>query len=372
MKAPIWVRGGLVVLDCFSNPVLDYDNIPSTCSSEIEGWLQEEIIRMNPAITSKDFQARMRTDNLTNENALSVRRGRFRDSAGCISWNGRHGSDTVKAYMDRILPQACKAANSTRGFRDLNPDDIKAMHSQNAGKFPERSRHKRVRDESEDNDLEDQPRIKRTREEPERRNLQRQPRHKRARDDFEEIEVENHPRPKRARYDSEEGELDNEPTGFEDESTLSRIIIKEGRNDGADSDDTETEVVEGSQIAGKRVSEPMDTDLWEAVTNREWLPFRIGTGDFLLQSNSTIPRQRLTHRLLEPARLEFALWTHETPPATDPNASYFSQWWELQMAFNDQWIGNDKWTGNQAPPTLTEALDVSKERVVWKMYTNRP
>ncbi|MCJ1257952.1 hypothetical protein MMC24_005780 [Lignoscripta atroalba] len=103
MKAPKMIYQGHLVLDYFDNPVVNYVEIPLTCSSLMEGWLQEAIVRLNPAITGRDFLARMLKDKV-NVNALSMRRTRFREKAGCISWTKRAGSDNVKRYMDLILP----------------------------------------------------------------------------------------------------------------------------------------------------------------------------------------------------------------------------------------------------------------------------
>ena len=139
MKAPKMIYQGHLVLDYFDNPVVNYVEIPLTCSSLMEGWLQEAIVRLNPAITGRDFLARMLKDKV-NVNALSMRRTRFREKAGCISWTKRAGSDNVKRYMDLILPTVCLDNNSTRAFRDLHRHEIAEMHFGNVGQFPERSR----------------------------------------------------------------------------------------------------------------------------------------------------------------------------------------------------------------------------------------
>lgn len=37
----------------------DWEDVPVTCSSEIEGWYIEALMRRNPALTYWDIQARM-------------------------------------------------------------------------------------------------------------------------------------------------------------------------------------------------------------------------------------------------------------------------------------------------------------------------
>ena len=129
------------MLDFKGNPIKDYPEIPPTCSSEIEGALLEAIIRSNPAIDNKDFQARMMKEHAINISTISMRRTRFRDIAACLSWTTRAGTETVKSYLDSRLPAVCKATNSTKSFRDLSKREIEAMHNDNVGRWPERTRY---------------------------------------------------------------------------------------------------------------------------------------------------------------------------------------------------------------------------------------
>ena len=123
--------------------MLDYPEIPATCSSQMEGWLMEAIVRLNAEITAADFRARMPRPGAPEVNALSMRRTRFREVSGAISWKGGKGSDNIKAWMLSKLPQSCIDENSTRNFRDLTSDEARECHAANQGQFPERARREK-------------------------------------------------------------------------------------------------------------------------------------------------------------------------------------------------------------------------------------
>ena len=75
-----------------------------------------------------------------NLNKLSMRRTRFRKKAGAIAWDNAGGSSNAfEAYIDAVLPQACKAANSIETFRDLHPHEIAEMELQNLSRYPGRA-----------------------------------------------------------------------------------------------------------------------------------------------------------------------------------------------------------------------------------------
>ena len=150
-RLPTWMtRDGRVILDINDDPVLDYNEIPTTVSSKLEAPLMEAICRSNMNIHIKDIRARMLRDPKGGWNGsgrdpvrngnLSMSMTRFRAKAGLLSWGKRDGSQALQEYMEKILPQACKDANSTKNFRDLHPHEMAEMRLQNVGRFPERSR----------------------------------------------------------------------------------------------------------------------------------------------------------------------------------------------------------------------------------------
>ena len=137
----IWLYNGKVVLDHINHPILDFKNMPKTISSQVEGGLQEAITRQDFRIEVNDFRVRMPSDpknkgviSLPTLSAISMRRSRFRWGAGYLSWTPRMGSQDIKSYLDGLLPDSCKETNSTRGFRDLKPSEVKRMTLPNRGK----------------------------------------------------------------------------------------------------------------------------------------------------------------------------------------------------------------------------------------------
>lgn len=142
----IWLYNGAVVLDHRNQPILDFKNMPKAISSQVEGGLQEAITRQDSRIDANDFRVRMPLDPKGQGvmsrpclSAIGMRRSRFRWRAGYLSWTPRTGSDDLKKYLDSILPADCKAANSTRDFRELRPSEIKRMTLENRGKHLSRA-----------------------------------------------------------------------------------------------------------------------------------------------------------------------------------------------------------------------------------------
>lgn len=147
----IWLYNGNVVLDYKDHPILDFKNMPKTISSQVDGGLQEAIIREDFRIDVNDFRVRMPLDpkgqgemSLPSLSAISMRRSRFRWRAGYLSWTPRTGSNDVKKYLDSLLPDHCKAANSTRDFRELKDSELKQMTLPNRGKHFSRAGRRRL------------------------------------------------------------------------------------------------------------------------------------------------------------------------------------------------------------------------------------
>ena len=124
--APIWIYKDRVVLDPEDHPVLDWPEVPATFSSKIEGWLQEFISRKYFQFALKDFVARMIPGPI-NHGTICMRRTRFRLKAGCLSWKTRQGNEDGEVFLDSLLPESCKLANSTKAFRDLSGLEMRQM-----------------------------------------------------------------------------------------------------------------------------------------------------------------------------------------------------------------------------------------------------
>ena len=135
---------GWLVIDLYRRPIYDF-RMPLALSSKTESFLLEAMMRDNYdlGIQVQDIRARMpgdqRNDGIRGA-TLSMQMSRWRTTAGCISWApGRTGSDTIRYYLDALLPQACHEANSTRGFRDLYPFEVQEMSLLNVGNFPQKA-----------------------------------------------------------------------------------------------------------------------------------------------------------------------------------------------------------------------------------------
>ncbi|MCJ1422810.1 hypothetical protein MMC29_000690 [Sticta canariensis] len=142
-----WMYRGKIVLDPSNDPVQKWDEIPLVLSSAYEGYDMEVVRRLNPKISFRDFRARMPRSFMKGEtrkkawasSTLSMRNSRFRLAACCLAWDNREGSDTLKEYLDMLLPPECIAANSTEGFRDLTAYEVKEAKAGNKGKYLNRA-----------------------------------------------------------------------------------------------------------------------------------------------------------------------------------------------------------------------------------------
>lgn len=113
----------------------------------------EAIIRESGnRITKRDIRARMPAKTFrkngdetpsVSEHALAMRRTRFREEAGLLSWNPGEGSLGLKKaliqcipadFMDQIL-----VTNDTSCFRDLNAGELAFIRSVNKGERPDRA-----------------------------------------------------------------------------------------------------------------------------------------------------------------------------------------------------------------------------------------
>ena len=149
-KPGFWTtKAGLLILDVKNSPLLNF-NIPVAISSKVDSSWMEAWLRLDNALCIGDIRARMPRypdgkvlpdgKDPLRQGSLSMRMTRFRNKAGCISWGPRAGSEAMKTYLDRLLPQACKDANSTRAFRDLRDYEVAEMKLINVTKFPHKAR----------------------------------------------------------------------------------------------------------------------------------------------------------------------------------------------------------------------------------------
>jgi len=155
---PLWYRGGRLLLDHDNHPMREFAGIlPTTFSSQAEGWLIEATNRCDNSIHLQDIRGRMPkdivvvrkgvqvTEQLFTLRTISQRTGRFRRSAGLVARHVRGGSDEINAGLERLLPAECIEKNSTRDLaRVLTPAEVKALTNLNKGRYPQRGKNQNM------------------------------------------------------------------------------------------------------------------------------------------------------------------------------------------------------------------------------------
>lgn len=137
-----------IVLDAHDHGLRDFPNVlPKVLSSELEGHDIEYYYRQNADIADYDLIARMPhafrhgnegkhyRDKPPRGGAINQRAQRFRTRAA--------GTGTKNAFILSLIPDEFKAAdvNSTREFRDLDDDEIKAVNTRNKVKLTKVARN---------------------------------------------------------------------------------------------------------------------------------------------------------------------------------------------------------------------------------------
>ena len=127
---------GRVVIDCDDKPIRDFQNLPLTISSKVEGLRLEAWLRADTRITFPDIAARMWTEWSPKDGkiapkyrhrALSKRPSNARTRSGLISWLKKKGREAQTDYMDSLRTDAQRMANLGVG-RDLDSQE-KASYS---------------------------------------------------------------------------------------------------------------------------------------------------------------------------------------------------------------------------------------------------
>lgn len=154
-----WIHRGCIVLDADNHPVRNFKEIPLTCSTKIEPWLQETLRRMHSKITANDFRARMPRDPtgqglrgsdgewkgdgkdpLLSAATYDFQMTRFRQKHRCISWVKRGGSTAFKDYLWSIMTPKMRKNNTTRGLGDIvDRGELAKMSLANKGKHLSRA-----------------------------------------------------------------------------------------------------------------------------------------------------------------------------------------------------------------------------------------
>lgn len=140
-----WKVGSRVVLAGHdSMPILKYDDIPATLSTELAGRDMEAMKRTDPRIRQRDFIARMpmryttrtgRRRDAKSASWIGMEMTRFRQKHGMLSWVGREGSDVIRDALWDRLPKWNREENSIRGLAPPSVLEQELVREGNLGKF---------------------------------------------------------------------------------------------------------------------------------------------------------------------------------------------------------------------------------------------
>lgn len=147
-KPTVWYNEGRVILDADNHSILNYKVLPATLSSELSGRDMESMKRLDLRISHKDFRARMprtilkKSDGnglverpLYSLSAIGMRTNRFRKENGLISWTEREGTNSIRSYTMKRMPQANITANSTQGMSVPTLFEQEDSRTWNKGKY---------------------------------------------------------------------------------------------------------------------------------------------------------------------------------------------------------------------------------------------
>ena len=115
----------------------DWDDVPVTICSTIEGWHLEALNRRNPHIATADFQARMLDSTpfvlQGKSTTLTNRTMRFRARSWNTTWRAAKASSRAHSrWLRSALPKECIEANSTQQVnRDPTEKEEKELESFN-------------------------------------------------------------------------------------------------------------------------------------------------------------------------------------------------------------------------------------------------
>lgn len=129
-------------------PLKKYHNMPLTLSSQVEGYLIEQMRREDIRISRKDICARMPLQKVNSKGnlvrgagltAIGMRSTRFRMEQACVAWTKREGTDTICDYIKGLLSKEGLEANSTEELPGLTPRQQAEAKRPNKGKYLSRA-----------------------------------------------------------------------------------------------------------------------------------------------------------------------------------------------------------------------------------------
>ncbi|MCJ1405073.1 hypothetical protein MMC11_008299 [Xylographa trunciseda] len=332
---------GELILDIVNDPLLDFAELPHTISSCEKPAFLEAWFRSNSRIVMKDIRGRMLQDpkgdwdggvDPIRTGTIGMRMTRLRETHGMISWRKKKGSDKIKAYLDSILPQKCKAANSIKNFRVLHPHEKFALHLGNVGQMPERG-HIGTKDLSDQKKaaVNQQARAKYESLKAAFEAKQAGRAASAGQDTFSSSESDSEALSELEETDDSDAEdaLRNLDLGAEsDNDDLLSNLLSKGPTDTSDNDAEARASDQGSADGNPEEEHAADVaDTSDA--NDE--------GDFLELNAEHQVHQDLLRQLLAPTRRHFARLTSHQPAPTTPTASYHEQWDHMQTELEQYW-----------------------------------
>ncbi|MCJ1435826.1 hypothetical protein MMC27_005202 [Xylographa pallens] len=370
-KAGHWkTAAGEVILDIVNDPLLDYTELPDTISSCEKPAFLEAWFRSNSRIVMKDIRARMPQDpkgdwdggvDPIRSGTLGMRLTRLRETHGMISWRKKKGSEQIKAYLDSILPQACKDANSIKDFRELHPHERFALHLGNIGQMPERS-HAGTKDLSD--------------EKKAAVNQEARAKYESLKAAFEAKQAAGNAAVKQNTSSSSESDLEDileleeaDDSNAEDALQNLNLVAQSENNDWLSSlvlrsqanvNESNTEI-RSSELEATSAGRDEDGPAGATDVSDE-----DDEGGFLGLDAEHQVHQDLLLQLLAPSRLQFATLTGRQPATTTATASYDEQWEELQVELEEHWDA----AGNEGQvPDLIGLARLTRSEIRWNNPT---
>ncbi|KAL8737608.1 MAG: hypothetical protein Q9181_001509 [Wetmoreana brouardii] len=146
---PDWYHNGLLVLDLHGRPMRKFWHLPDTISSKIPEGHIEALMRFDDKTTYSDIRGRMppkvishyrgktNTKEVQSIGALAAATSRYRESAGCLNWKARTGSEAINNFILANLPAEFRRRNTTQGWRALTKAEIASIREPAVGSRPE-------------------------------------------------------------------------------------------------------------------------------------------------------------------------------------------------------------------------------------------
>ncbi|KAL8638204.1 MAG: hypothetical protein Q9228_004622 [Teloschistes exilis] len=122
-QSTTWYHEGLLVLDMDGKPMRKLPHLPDVISSKIHGGHIEALMRTHRATKYQDIRGRMPPWVWTKKGtrvpvklkgSLNKAAKTFRETAGCLNWHKRPGTDALNQYILANLPPQLRAMNTTR------------------------------------------------------------------------------------------------------------------------------------------------------------------------------------------------------------------------------------------------------------------